>query len=141
MRQPLRTPHWPSRGEIAKVSRYLSGTTTGITFSGRSFSVQWEFGPYDGRKVDPWIGGASFDPPRYVIRTLRLSIGGSDIPIPQKAYFDIYDPDVYRSGPWILEDSQFVYLAIMASDGAGSAKVSLKFHAHEYVGRDIETHE
>ena len=134
------SPHAAVGDEIAKVSRYLSGTASGLSFSGTKFSLSWQFAPYDGRKVKKWVGGDSVDPPTYVVKELQLSLSGHKVSIPESAYFDIFDPPVQAAGPYILEDSQFLYLVLHASDGAGSAKVSLRFKNGTYIDREVEKH-
>ena len=128
-----------SAQSIPKVSRYFSGTKRGISFYSRPFSYSWHYSLYDGRTVSDWIGGDG-EIPEYVVSSLTLKLSGVQVEIPQHAFWDFFDPQVQGAEPYILEDPDFIYLVIQLSDGAGSAKVWLRFNEGKYVGRRIETH-
>ena len=124
--------------DIPKVSRYFTGSLQGVSFSGKQFTVSWQYSEYDGRKVNKWAGGDSLEPPHYVVQNISLEVAGKKVSIPNSAYYDIYDPAVYAQGPYLMEDKSNMYLIINASDGAGSAEIWLKVQDGKYIGRDVK---
>lgn len=124
--------------DVPKVSAYFSGSKQGVSYYGKHFNYSWTYGDFDNRSIKKWIGGDSIDPPRYVINQLSLTIGNKTVSIPKEAYWDLYDPQVQGAPPYILEDKNYVYMVILLSDGAGSAKALLKFKDGKYIERIIE---
>ena len=123
--------------EASKVSTYLSGMTSGTTYYGHDFRISWSLIKYDGRKIKKWIGGDSYDPPRYVLKKLELDINGTEIPLPDSFYYDIYDPS--QNGPFIMDDGKILYLVIKCSDGAGSAQAWIHIKDAKIVKRRIKS--
>jgi len=124
--------------QSAKVSTDLSGMRSGKSFSGHIYHISWSRITYDGRKVQKWVGGDSFDPPRYVFESIKLSIDGIEVSVPKNQYYDIYDPQGY--GPFIMDDGHVLYLVIKAGDAAGSAQVWLRIEENRIVARKIKSY-
>ena len=121
---------------VPQVSSYFYGKKSGTTASGKTFTYEWRFKRYDGRKPAKWVGGDSLDPPRFVVEEVKVELGGKAVAIPSSAYSDIYDPGVQSYGPYVMEDKAGVYLVIDASDGAGAAQIWLREYG---VGVNFQT--
>lgn len=108
----------------------------GQSYTGREYEINWSRIEYDGRKIQDWVGGDSFDPPRYVFDSVELVVDGRKIPIPNDLYSDIYDPASY--GPFVMDDGKFLYLVIKAGDGAGSAEAWMRIEENRIAKRRVK---
>ena len=63
--------------EIRKVSKYYSGNKSGISFNDKKFSYTWVYSDYDDRKPAKWVGGDSYEPPSFVVKSITLELNVS----------------------------------------------------------------
>lgn len=117
--------------DSANVSTDLSGMRTETSYTGHHYKITWSRVEFDGRKISKWMGGDSFDPPRYVFESVGVRVDGTEVTVPKSLYRDIYDPHSY--GPFVMDDGQFLYLVIKAGDGAGSAEAWMRIEGSQIV--------
>jgi hypothetical protein len=124
---------------IEKVVFYDGMTLYGKLNDGIKFKVSIFIEPYrdNGAKVINKFWGFDRDKPTFLIKSIRLSIGGKDVKIPAEAFKDLADI-ILPSGLYIMQKKEAVVLYIKGGDAAGSYKASLRFNNNKLVSRTIE---
>jgi hypothetical protein len=127
----------PRYASEAKAPSCGSGALSRETKSGSAIKLSWKFAPFDGRVVRRWIGGdGSIDPPQCVVSSLRVVLDGREVDVPRAAYFDAYNPHRIT----VVDAPAGVAIEILASDGGGSAKITLLLRGGRYSKRLLWGH-
>ena len=89
----------------------------------------------DGR----FAHGTDGNVPNIEIRSIKLSLDGTEVAIPRKLYFDCFEPGL--DGKYLTvrmgRDFQSVIISMSGSDGAGSYKVVWRFRKNGYHSRSF----
>ena len=135
-----------AKGVEKKNAIHFSGKDISVTLTSQKFDKSKHSFKYN--KEDPdaieKIDGKTFfgtdgNMPKEAYKSIEVKIRGKQVSIPQSAYSDLYQPNLYTDLNFVYydKDSDILYIVANNGDGAGAYMVCWQIEKGVYKGRKV----
>ena len=135
-----------AKGVEKKNAIHFSGKDISVTLTSQKFDKSKHSFKYNKEYPDAIekIDGKTFfgtdgNMPKEAYKSIEVKIRGKQVSIPQSAYSDLYQPNLYTDLNFVYydKDSDILYIVANNGDGAGAYMVCWQIEKGVYKGRKV----